>query len=349
MCLKAWKDICSSKKDGGLVIRNLQAINQGLILMAAWRIAEQPCDFLNAVLKSKYFPSSSIWRPNPNAPKSAFWASIIKILPILKTHCFYQITQGNISIWSSPWCTGWTHIYDSLITHHDKYIYPAQVKDLWLTNQQAWNNTLIDSLFQQPLADNIKNTSIINSQEKDVLCWKLTPSGKCNAKSAYWACLKNLQEQGEPKPRQVQMETKKILKEVWKDKTLIPRVQVFGWRFLSKTMPTGARAGKYIKHISKLCCRCGLEEDDVHIFFTCCFSKAAWFSYAWYIRTEVIVYNASSLTQILQTILSLNHPHVNLKNVLNFMWCIWKARNDLLFNKKDCLPTHIKYKAQAIN
>jgi hypothetical protein len=114
-------------------------------------------------------------------------------------------------------------------------------------------------------------------------------------------------------------------------------------------MPTGARAGKYIKHISKLCCRCGLEEDDVHIFFTCCFSKAAWFSYAWYIRTEVIVYNASSLTQILQTILSLNHPHVNLKNVLNFMWCIWKARNDLLFNKKDCLPTHIKYKAQAIN
>jgi hypothetical protein len=114
-------------------------------------------------------------------------------------------------------------------------------------------------------------------------------------------------------------------------------------------MPTGARAGKYSKHISKLCCRCGLEEDDIHLFFTCCFSKAAWFSDPWYIRTEVLISNAKTLTQILQSILNLNHPHVNLKNVLNFMWCIWKARNDLLFNKKDCHPTHIKHRAYAIN
>jgi hypothetical protein len=114
-------------------------------------------------------------------------------------------------------------------------------------------------------------------------------------------------------------------------------------------MPTGARAGKYSKHITKLCCRCGLEEDDIHLFFTCCFSKAAWFSDPWYIRTEVLISNAKTLTQILQSILNLNHPHVNLKNVLNFMRCIWKARNDLLFNKKDCHPTHIKHRAYAIN
>jgi hypothetical protein len=76
LCLKAWKDICSTKNEGGLGIRNLQAVNLGLILMAAWRIANQPNDFLHAVLKSKYFPDSSIWRPKPNTPNSAFWASI---------------------------------------------------------------------------------------------------------------------------------------------------------------------------------------------------------------------------------------------------------------------------------
>jgi hypothetical protein len=72
LCLRAWKDICSPKNEGGLGIRNLQAINHGLILMAAWRIADQPNDFLHAVLKSKYFLVSSIWRSNTNVPKSAF-------------------------------------------------------------------------------------------------------------------------------------------------------------------------------------------------------------------------------------------------------------------------------------
>jgi hypothetical protein len=102
LCLRAWKDICTPKKEGGLGIRNFQAVNQGLILTAAWRIADHPDDLLHKILKSKYFHDCSIWRPKPNVPKSAFWASVLKVLPLLRTHSFYQITQGNISIWSSP-------------------------------------------------------------------------------------------------------------------------------------------------------------------------------------------------------------------------------------------------------
>uniref|UniRef100_A0ACD5U5W8 Uncharacterized protein n=1 Tax=Avena sativa TaxID=4498 RepID=A0ACD5U5W8_AVESA len=170
LCLRAWKDICSPKSEGGLGIRNLQAMNQGLILMAAWRIADQPNEFLHRVLKSKYFPDSSIWRQNANAPKSAFWASIIKILPILKAHSFYQISQGQISIWSTPWCQNWAQIYDFLIIQPNNYSYPAQVKDLWIQNQQNWNHQLLDTLFQPPMCAIIKNTPIICSQDEDFLC-----------------------------------------------------------------------------------------------------------------------------------------------------------------------------------
>jgi hypothetical protein len=42
LCLRAWADICTEKKIGGLGIRNLQAINQGLILSATWRLAKEP-------------------------------------------------------------------------------------------------------------------------------------------------------------------------------------------------------------------------------------------------------------------------------------------------------------------
>ena len=72
LCLRAWKDICTPKNEGGLGIRNLQAMNQSLILMAAWRIADQPNDFLHVVLKSKYFPDSSIWRPNSDLIQHQF-------------------------------------------------------------------------------------------------------------------------------------------------------------------------------------------------------------------------------------------------------------------------------------
>ncbi|KAM3295727.1 hypothetical protein ACQJBY_038180 [Aegilops geniculata] len=37
LCLRAWKDISNSKTEGGLGIRNLKAINESLILAAAWR------------------------------------------------------------------------------------------------------------------------------------------------------------------------------------------------------------------------------------------------------------------------------------------------------------------------
>jgi hypothetical protein len=186
------------------------------------------------------------------------------------------------------------------------------VKDLWLPNQKQWDHHLIDTLFQQPMASIIKSTDIIHSQEDDILCWKLTPSGKCNTKSAYRACLQNLQEHGEPKPRQVHPHTVQLLKLIWKNRQITPRVQAFGWRILRRAIPTGARAGKFSKDISKLCSRCGMEEDDTHLFFTCNFARAAWFIAPWFIRSDNLVLNCNYITQIFQNLLNMNQlEHVN--------------------------------------
>lgn len=77
LCLRAWKNICTSKDEGCLGIRNLQAMNQGLILAVAWRIVEPPTSHLHLILKAKYFPHSSIWLANSSIPKSGFWSSIL--------------------------------------------------------------------------------------------------------------------------------------------------------------------------------------------------------------------------------------------------------------------------------
>ncbi|XP_047079572.1 uncharacterized protein LOC124690199 [Lolium rigidum] len=164
LCLRAWADVCIDKNIGGLGIRNLQAINQGLILSAAWRLANEPHSQLAQILKAKYHPDTSIWRAKPNKPKSAFWYAILK---------------------------------------------------------------------------------------------------------------------------------------VWRDKQLAPRVQTFAWRLLRKALPTGKRASRYSKHIKENCSRCGNLEDEMHMLFLCPFSKAAWYSYPWFIKTEFIAKHHPSVADMI--------------------------------------------------
>ncbi|XP_047057253.1 uncharacterized protein LOC124663618 [Lolium rigidum] len=157
-----------------------------------------------------------------------------------------------------------------------------------------------------------------------------------------------LQEIGEPAPRQVHPVTIQLLQQIWRNKQMTPRVQTFGWRFLRRAMPTGARAGKYSTHISTLCSRCGLEETDIHLFFTFHFTRVAWFTYPWFIRSELLVNNCNSLSQILTKFMTINHPHASLENILTFMWCLWKSRNDNLFCRKPGAPHQVFQAARAI-
>ena len=214
LCLKAWKDICAPKNEGGLGVRNLQAVNHGLILAAAWRIAERPNSQLYRVLQSKYFYDTSIWRPKSNLPKSAFWTAVLKILPLLQQNSFYQIMAGNTSNRSTPWCQAWTSVFDDLIIQQEPFSYPARVNQLWIQGQRIWDTTLIDSLFAPPTAHIIRNTPIISSDENDILVWKPSPNGKCSSKSAYRVCLQALQGQGFPAPAPVDTLTLKTLNQV---------------------------------------------------------------------------------------------------------------------------------------
>ena len=170
LCLRAWTDICTPKQEGGLGIRNLQATNQSLILSAAWRLAKDPGSQLALILKSKYHPDTSIWRARPNVPKSAFWCAILKVKPLLLSASFYQLFDGNVSVWSSPWYSGWESIYDNLIIQPQPFAYPTVVKDLWLPNQKSWNVPLINTLFTPQTANAITQTPIVQAFGQDFLC-----------------------------------------------------------------------------------------------------------------------------------------------------------------------------------
>jgi hypothetical protein len=211
LCLRAWADICTEKNIGGLGVRNLQALNQSLSLSTAWRIAKDPGGNLSLILKSKYFPDTSIWRAKASCPKSAFWASVLKVKPLLEKACFQQIIDGSSSIWSTPWFDQWQNIYNNLLIQQPHFNYPATIKNLWIPNLKAWNRDLVNSLFTPQVATSILNTPIIAGVGQDMLVWKLTPAGKFSTKSAYKHCFKNLQLPRNQMPKQVPQQVINLL------------------------------------------------------------------------------------------------------------------------------------------
>jgi hypothetical protein len=86
----------------------------------------------------------------------------------------------------------------------------------------------------------------------------------------------------------------------------------------------------------------------MHLFFLCTFSKAVWFSTPWFIRTEILAENHRSVSQMIQALLLSGHRHINIPNLYTFLWCLWKARDDALFNKKSTDPRRVYPAANAI-
>jgi hypothetical protein len=120
------------------------------------------------------------------------------------------------------------------------------------------------------------------------------------------------------------------------------------WRILRHAIPSGDRASRYSKHIEKFCCRCGLPKPDFHLFFLCLFAKAAWFLEPWFLRSEIFMQNANSFALVLFSLLSSGHPEANLETIATFLWCLWKARNDQLFGRKNSTPQQVARNARAL-
>lgn len=121
-------------------------------------------------------------------------------------------------------------VHDHLITQTLDFVYPSLVKDLWLPGQKVWNNELVLSLFQQPMASVIIQTDIIDDEGPDLLCWDLSSNGICSSKSAYKLCLQEIQANPRNAPTVLSLQLKDLLMLIWKQKSVLPRVKTFAWR-----------------------------------------------------------------------------------------------------------------------
>jgi hypothetical protein len=182
---RSWDDICKSKDNGGLGIRDIQKVNHSLIINAAWNIATGKNNFLSSILKAKYYPNTSFWNASNSPTKSIFWSSITQVKDILHRHCIMQIHNGQSSIWSTPWCEIWESIYDHIKLPTTVQRLPQSVADLWNPQTRSWNNDLISQIFDDQATQCIIQTPIVPSDSSDIIRWKPARKGVCTTKEAF--------------------------------------------------------------------------------------------------------------------------------------------------------------------
>jgi hypothetical protein len=143
-------------------------------------------------------------------------------------------------------------------------------------------------------------------------------------------------------------QTTGILKQVWSNKTMIPRVQTFAWRLLRQAIPTATRVAARSNHVLPYCRRCGLLEDDIHLFFTCDFARAVWFISPLGLRVDGILQQGrTTVSHFIQFLLDNYKDPNSLELIFLILWFIWKARCDYHFNAKEWKVLQVIHAAKA--
>lgn len=107
---------------------------------------------------------------------------------------------------------------------------PSVIKDLWVPNTTQLDQSKITMLFGVQAASIIMQVPINATQGNDILRWKPTPSGICTTKSAYKQL--RLEHLNRAPPIHNPNQVIQILRQVWSDKLIQPRVKTFAWHLL---------------------------------------------------------------------------------------------------------------------
>jgi len=138
-----------------------------------------------------------------------------------------------------------------------------------------------------------------------------------------------------------------ILKRAWKHKLLSPNIKTFVWRIIRRAIATGARAGNLSRRINKNCDRCNTIENDAHLLFHCHFARAVWFSSRTPLRTSLLPFEQDGIQDILAAIINTNITDSYFHRIMITLWYLWKARNDLCFQKKKWTILQVHHAIEA--
>ncbi|WZZ80689.1 uncharacterized protein LOC106373353 [Brassica napus] len=351
MCMTSWAKLSKPKKLGGLGFRDIQLFNKALLAKQSWRVLTNPDCLLSRVLRGKYCHNASFLTVKAQASCSHGWRGILHGRDLLAPNIGKAIGDGMCTrVWKDAWIR--TDTLSCPMGPANEEVIDLFVSDLLLRGSGEWNKPKIRQLLPG-YAETIlcMRPSRLGAEDKWV--WTLNNSGAYSTKSGYYEAVKQQNQEGEQHGiiqgnQQNRLHNFNWNKHIWSVKTA-PKIQVFLWKIIQDALPLGmALQRRGILTHPVTCARCGAPESADHLFLHCRFARQVWDNIP--LTRTIDIGTNSTFDQCLAA----SHDLVCLPptgvsgNIFSWVcWCIWTARNLLVFedrtlDAKDISCTSIK-------
>ncbi|KAL0294578.1 UNVERIFIED_CONTAM: hypothetical protein Sradi_6880500 [Sesamum radiatum] len=100
----SWQKVCRPVSEGGLGIRDIQALNKGLMSRHLWRIVmhDRTSIWVNWIFQYR-LQDYSVWTIRARSGTWG-WRKLIRLRDVLRPYILYQIGEGSsFSLWHDPW------------------------------------------------------------------------------------------------------------------------------------------------------------------------------------------------------------------------------------------------------
>lgn len=101
---KRWETLTTSKEEGGLNFRNLQAVNEAFLAKQVWKIIQEPILLVSQVLKQHYVLNQDFFLTQLKGRDSWLWKSWLGAKDVVEKGMRWSVGDGKqIHIWTDKW------------------------------------------------------------------------------------------------------------------------------------------------------------------------------------------------------------------------------------------------------
>lgn len=316
----SWEKLCKHKSTGGLDFRDFRSFNIAMLGKQGWRFLTNSDSLVSRVYKAKYFKDGNFLDAQLGASPSFTWRSVWEAKEVVSAGVCWKIGSGeNINITGQPWLANVDNSYISTVSES---FLNCKVQGLMHTGSREWDQDVIRDLFNERDQTCILETSLGTNDVEDSMVWKYEKSGTYSVKSAYRLIQRM-------KGLFCAEERSNVLMQLWKIKAP-PRVLNVVWRAVAGCLPTFMQLYQKRVQINTQCQVCSAGEESIfHILVGCPFASSCW--------NRVFPGFQMPPTQDFGTWLGAmfeQHDHNRVAELVSVCWALWRARNDVVWNRK---------------